>query len=187
LNDSYYAMHERIAPLLGVYAPRVWSSYPIEQTAIQAFCGAVEDSNPVYWDAEIAAASRFGRLIAPPHGLMSFNIDAWWLPEYLRHDVESARHETAEAQIRGILAEYGFATVTVVERAEEYFEPFGPEDGHIGRDRRVTDVSAVKKTKVGSGVFLTYEIDYFTQRKERRVATARNVTLLYDGTKGDKQ
>lgn len=182
LKEKYAGLADQLAPYIGEYAPRVWSAYPLETTAIQQFCGMVEDANPVYWQPEVAKTSRFGRVIAPPQGLMAFNIDAWWLPEYLRGQVEQARTSTPEGKIREILASYGFTTVTVVEREEEYLEPFGPEDGHIGRDRRVTAVSPVKQTKVGPGVFMTYEIEYHTQHNERLVAIARNVTLLYDGT-----
>lgn len=183
-GDKYEGLQDKVAPFIGKYAPRVWSAYPIEETAIRQFCGAVEDSNPVYWHAEIAKTSRFGRLIAPPQGLMSFNIDAWWLPEYLRGEVEQVRESTPETKIREILASYGFTTITVVEREEEYIQPFGPDDGRMGRDRRVTAVSPVKRTKVGPGVFMTYEIEYHTQHNERLVATAKNVTLLYDGAGG---
>lgn len=184
VNDKYAGLEGELAPHIGKYAPRVWSAYPLEVTAIQQFCGAVEDSNPIYWEPEIAKASRFGRVIAPPNGLMSFNIDAWWLPEHLRSGVEQAQQGTPENTIRSILANRGFSTVTVVERDEEYLEPFGPADGHMGRDRRVTAVSPVKQTKVGPGVFMTYEIEYYTQHNERLVAVARNVTLIYDGTGG---
>jgi hypothetical protein len=183
-NDRHAGLADELAPYIGKYAPRVWSAYPLEVTAIQQFCGAVEDTNPVYWEPEVAKASRFGRVIAPPNGLMSFNIDAWWLPEHLQKKVDQAREGAPENTIRSILADHGFTTVTVVEREEEYLGPFGPEDGHMGRDRRVTAVSPVKQTKVGPGVFMTYEIEYYTQNNERLVAVARNVTLIYDGTGG---
>lgn len=181
-DGKYIGIEAKLAPFIGKYAPRVWSAYPIETSFIQQFCGAVEDSNPVYWQADIAEASRFGRLIAPPHGLMSFNIDAWWLPESQRAEMDAARLATPEANIRKILADHGFTTITVVERVEEYFDPYGPEDGRMGRDRRVTAVSPVKRTKVGPGVFMTYEIEYYTENNDRLVAAARNVTLLYDGS-----
>lgn len=182
MSEVYARMFERIAPLIGQFAARSWTDSPIEQSAIRAFCGAVEDSNPVYWLEEVAQSSRFGRLIAPPQSLMALNMDAWWFPEYLQGDVEAAHQAAPETQIRGILADNGFTAVLVVERSEEYLDAFGPGDGRMGRDRRVTSVSEVKTAKVGTGVFLTYEIDYFTERGERHVASARNVTLIYNPT-----
>ena len=173
-------MYERIAPLIGQFAARSWTDSPIEASAIRAFCGAVEDANPVYWLEETARNSRFGRLIAPPQSLMALNMDAWWMPDYLQGEMDAAHQAAPETHIRNILAEYGFTEVLVVERSEEYFGAFGPGDGRMGRDRRATNVSDVKTAKVGTGVFLTYEIDYFTERSERHVASARNVTLIYD-------
>lgn len=180
MSADFAAMSERIAPLVGKFATRSWTDGPIEQSAIRAFCGAVEDANPVYWDAEIARSSRFGRLIAPPQSLMALNMDAWWLPGYLQGAADTAHQAAPETQIRNILAEFGFSSVLVVERTEEYFAPFGPTDGRMGRDRRVTAVSEIKRAKVGTGVFMTYEIDYYTELDERHVAKARNVTLIYD-------
>jgi hypothetical protein len=182
MSKPYAGMRERIAPMIGQFAARSWTDGPIETSAIRAFCGAVEYANPVYWLEDVARTSRFGRLIAPPQSLMALNMDAWWMPEYLQNDMETAHQAAPETRIRNILAEYGFAAVLVVERTEEYLGAFGPGDGRMGRDRRVTNVSEVKTAKVGTGVFLTYEIDYFTERDERHVATARNVTLIYDPT-----
>ena len=180
-DDKYAGLHEKVAPFIGVYAPRV-VSLSDRGNRDQAILRRSRRFQSRYWHAETANASRFGRIIAPPHALMSFNIDAWWLPDYLREEVAQARETTAESKIREILASYGFTTITVVEREEEYFEPFGPDDGRMGRDRRVTAVSPVKQTKVGVGVFMTYEIEYHTQHNERLVAKAKNVTLLYDGS-----
>jgi hypothetical protein len=183
---SFDGLEERLQPFINRTAARVWSAWPLESSAVRAYCSAVEDANPVYWNADVAERSRFGRLIAPPHALMSLNIDAWWLPADLQAEVDRQRAESPEMQARAVLAEYGLRTVTVVEREEEYLEPFGPGDGRMGRDRRVTSVSPVKTTKVGRGVFLTYEIEYFTERTEQLVARARNVTLIYNGESRDR-
>jgi uncharacterized protein len=182
MHEKYADLDEKLRPFIGVKADRVWSAWPLEASAVRAYCSAVEDANPVYWDEQVAARSRFGRLIAPPHALMSLNIDAWWLPPYLRAEVDRARAANPEIQARAVLAEYGLRAVTVVDREEEYLEPFGPGDGRMGRDRWVAGISPVKRTKVGTGVFMTYEIEYYTEREEKLVARARNVTLLYDAT-----
>jgi len=181
VDGPYEDLERRLAEYVGRPAARVWSPWPLEASSIRQFCGAVEDANPMYWDEALAAASRFGRLIAPPHALMSLAIDAWWLPADQQAELDRVKAESDEAKARAVLAEFGMRTVTVVEREEEYFAPFGPGDGRIGRERRVTAISPVKRTKVGTGVFFTYEIDYFTERADTLVARARNVTLIYEG------
>jgi uncharacterized protein len=187
VEDLSATLRSRLEPLLNKPGPRKWSARPVELAAILNFCEAVEDANPIYWDPGTAAASRFGRVIAPPQALMTLALDPPWIPQFLRDrdaDAEAGRARSPQNQARAILREYGFATVTVVSREEEYFEPFGPGDGRLGMVDRVAAVSDVKKTRVGPGVFFTYEIDYHTEHEDRLVARARNVTLIYDGTGG---
>jgi acyl dehydratase len=182
MDEKYSGLDEKLRPFIREKAARIWSAWPLEASAVRAYCSAVEDANPVYWDEQVAVRSRFGRLIAPPHALMSLNIDAWWLPPYLRDEVDRQRAANPEMRARAVLADYGLQTVTVVDREEEYLEPFGPGDGRMGRDRWISAISPVKRTKVGTGVFMTYEIEYYTEREERLVARARNVTLIYNGS-----
>jgi hypothetical protein len=189
MEDPSATLRQRLEPLLNKPGLRKWSARPVELAAILNFCEAVEEANPVYWDPEAAAASRFGRVIAPPQALMTLALDPPWIPPFIRDraaDEEAERAHSPQNQARAILREYGFSTVTVVSREEEYFEPFGPGDGRLGMIDRVAAVSDVKKTRVGPGVFFTYEIDYHTEREDRLVARARNVTLIYDGTGGAK-
>jgi acyl dehydratase len=178
-------LHAELAPFLDKPGPRKWSDRGIDEAAIWNFCAAVEDPNPVYWSAEAAARSRFGRVIAPPQSLMALNMDAFWLPPVVT-DQRAAEREALAAspqqQARAVLRGYGFTTVTVVSREEEYLAPFGPGDGRFAQEDRFVAVSDIKNTRVGTGVFFTYEIDYYTERDDDLVARARNVTLMYDGT-----
>lgn len=176
-----------VAPYLKKPGPCTWSARPIERSAVWNFCEAVEDGNPVYWDEEFAAASRFGRVIAPPQALMSLCMRAWWLPGFLRE-----RAGLAEAEICGppggvakkIVTDFGFGTATNVSREEEYFEPFGPGDGRLGQTVTLVEVSPAKQTRVGLGVFITTTIDYVTEQRSTLVARARNVLLMYDKSTG---
>lgn len=183
-DDIDAVIERRCRPLLDQVAPRVWSARPIQATDVQEFCGAVEDGNPVYWDQDVAASSRFGRLIAPPHALMALNTEAWWLPPHRRQEREEELARSPETEIRATLAACGLGTVTVVEREEEYLRPFGPGDGHMGRDVTITGLSRVKGTKVGRGVFLTRQIEYVTEASDGLpVARARHVVLIYTPNK----
>lgn len=62
---------DRCAPLLNVWGPYRMTRDKITETAIQRFCEVAQDGNPVYWDAEFAKGTRFGRLIAPPQSLFA--------------------------------------------------------------------------------------------------------------------
>ncbi len=39
---------------------------PVERGAVRRFAQAIMDDDPVYWDDEYAASTRYGRVIAPP-------------------------------------------------------------------------------------------------------------------------
>ena len=187
MDEASAALQARLAPYIGVTGPRQWSARPIEASAILNFLEAVEDGNPVYWDEEFARASRFGRTIAPPHAIFALAMPAFWLPDWLKARGAAQAASTPPCPLvtaRAILADHGFSTVTVVNREEEYFAPFGPGDGRIGIEPRIVSVSAIKQTKVGPGVFYTFDLDYRTERDDQLVARARSIYLLYNGAGG---
>lgn len=177
-------LHAELAPYIGRLGPWRWSRTEINTAEIWNFCEAVEDANPVYWDAQTARTSRFGRLIAPPQSLLSIMMGRPWAPDYVleRERAEfAAQGEDPEDRVRDILAAHGFSTATAVTRKEEYFEPFGPGDGRIRQAVRVESVSPVKQTKVGPGVFVTTAVDYRTEHADLLIARATLVILRYAG------
>jgi hypothetical protein len=40
--------------------------FPVDRTAIMLFASAIGETNPIYWDEEVAAATPLGGVIAPP-------------------------------------------------------------------------------------------------------------------------
>ena len=128
--------------------------------------------------------------IAPPQALMALSMGAWWLPPFLKERAEAEDKEAGiapGAAAHGIVVDFGFGTATNVTREEEYFEPFGPGDGRLGHADTLVDVSPIKQTRVGRGVFLTTDMDYITEKGGVLVARARNVLLMYDGSTGRKE
>ena len=55
---------EEIKKLIGTSSSPKF--YEVEKGAIRRFADAVGDSNPVYYDEELARKSRYGSIIAPP-------------------------------------------------------------------------------------------------------------------------
>lgn len=60
-------------------------SWPMEDemgpALVRLWCEVLEDANPIYCDADFAARSRFGGLIAPPAMLMPLTTRAEWTPD----------------------------------------------------------------------------------------------------------
>lgn len=177
-------LYAELAPYLGRLGPWRWSRTEINRAEIWNFCEAVEDANPLYWDEDAARSSRVGRLIAPPQMLLTLMTPRPWAPGYVLEREQAdlaAQGEDPEDAVRSILAAHGYGTATAVSRTEEYLEPFGPGDGRIRQAVRVEEVSPVKKTAVGPGVFVTTTVDYRTERPDRLVARASLVILRYAG------
>jgi uncharacterized protein len=170
-------MAAELAPLIGMRGAWKWTRAELTIGEVRNFCETAEDANPIYWDEETARASRFGRFIAPPQSLLSTAMWRWWLPDYVRRQEaeELAKQESdgdPERRVWDILTSYGYSTPAASHRKEEYFEAFGPGDGRLRYSIKVENVSAVKQTKLGPGVFITTSVDYRTEFGDRLVARA---------------
>lgn len=175
---------ERCAPLLNVWGPFRMTRDPITETAIHRFCEVAQDANPVYWDAEYAKTTRFGRLIAPPQALFAFTFAAWWTPEYVqqRHDreVDALNGAAASAgSVHAICDEFGYTVNTVAGQEAEYLAPFGPGDGRIKMRNMTTHVTSEKTVRVGKGVFITSVTEYRTEVGDRLIGRSTLVLLCY--------
>jgi hypothetical protein len=55
-----------VRKLIGVKGPRMTAPEPVERGAIRRMAQAIMDDDPIYWDEEYAARSRYGTIVAPP-------------------------------------------------------------------------------------------------------------------------
>ncbi len=176
---------DRCAPLLNVWGPYRMTRDEITETAIQRFCEVAQDGNPVYWDAEFAKGTRFGRLIAPPQSLFAMTFGAWWTPDYVQErldaDVGLLNQSTAvpPETVHSICDEFGYTVNTVAGQEVEYLDAFGPGDGRIRMRSKTTAVSGEKAVRMGKGVFITSVTEYSVERGERLVGRSTLVLLRY--------
>jgi len=57
---------EEMRGLIGHVGPRSTAPYPLSEDTLRRFVQAVMEGNPVHWDEEAAAGSRYGAVVAPP-------------------------------------------------------------------------------------------------------------------------
>ncbi len=171
---------DECAAHLGQRGPIKFSRAELNAPMIWNFAESVHDANPVYWDATYAKQTRFGRIIAPPHSIMTMSGGHWWAPDYIREreeqEIEAQGDDPTEA-VRDIVARYGYTTATNVTREDEFLQPYGPGDGRIKQTSYVDDVSEEKQTAVGKGVFIITIIEYRRESDDEMIARARNVLL----------
>ena len=185
--------HEAVAPYLNRWGPYRLTGDEINETAIRHFCEVVEDGNPVYWDRDFAATTRFGRIIAPPQSIFSMSFAPWWAPDYIKQKTQEdtaalngpdAEHIPAATTIA---EQYGYTVNTVATQEVEYIAPFGPGDGRLKVRSMATSVSPEKQTRVGRGVFITNVNEYRTEKGDRLVARSTLVLLKYAAGTQDKE
>ena len=180
-------LQDAAAPCLNRWGPFRLTRDEITETAIWRFCEVGEDANPVYWDKEFAAQTRFGRLIAPPQSIFAMTFAPWWTPEYLSRKIaeDAAKLNPADLQTDGtsvhqLSDRFGYTVATVVGQEVEYISPFGPGDGRIKMRSMTTDVSAEKQTRPGRGVFITSVTEYRTERDDTLIARSMMILLKYN-------
>ncbi len=175
---------ERCEPLLNVWGPYRLTRDPITETAIQRFCEVAQDGNPVYWDAEYARTTRFGRIIAPPQALFALTFGAWWTPDHVQERLNDETRAlnadiAAVHTVHAVCDEFGYTVNTVASQEVEYLAPFGPGDGRIKMRSKTTNVTGEKSVRVGKGVFITSITEYRTEVGDRPIGRSTLVLLRY--------
>src|SRR4051812_30819701 len=151
-------LHEQLLRFVGQSAgPPVKAWDAVNQAMIRHWCDAVGDTNPVYTDPDAAAASVHGEIVAPPTMLQA------WTMKGLAPVFRSA--SGAQEELFRLLDDAGFTSVVATNCDQEYVRYL-----HLGdlltAESVVEDVSAEKKTALGTGHFVTTRTDFKDQDGE---------------------
>jgi uncharacterized OB-fold protein/acyl dehydratase len=141
---------------VGRTGPRVVARHPVNEPMIAHFCDAIGDSNPSYSDADFAAASVHGGIVAPPAML-----DVWDRGGLrTSRDPRSPRAEVLE----GLFAA-GFDSIVAVNTELEIARYLRPGE-LLSNVEVLEDVSAEKLTARGPGRFVTTRHRYTNEQGE---------------------
>lgn len=127
---------------------------PVNVPMIRHWVEAIGDENPVYTDAEAAAASVHRGIIAPPVMLQA------WVMRGLRG--RSRAGGNAQDELMRLLDDAGFTSVVATNCEQEYHRQLRPGD-HLKAVSVIESVSEEKETALGSGHFVTTRTRYFDQ------------------------
>jgi acyl dehydratase len=136
---------------------------PVNQAMIRHWVAAFEDDNPVYIDAERAAASRFGGIVAPP--LM---LQTWTMATPKVAGIAERGGSPVESERGGaltVLDEAGFSG-TLASNSEFEIERYLHLGEIVSSNTVMESISDEKKTRLGAGYFLTWVTTYFEERGE---------------------
>lgn len=148
------ALLEQVEPLL--HAPagnRRVGRDVVNQAMVNHWVQAFEDHNPVYVDAEVAARTRHGGIVAPPAMLQTWIMDG--------EDEGGGPRGEALALIDAA----GYTSVVATNYTHEYVRELRLGE-RITQQSTVEDLSPEKQTALGTGRFVTMKHEYLDEAGE---------------------
>lgn len=130
---------------------------PVNLPMIRHWAAAFEDENPVYTDADIAGASRFGGIVAPP--LM---LQTWTMPTPQITGIAERGGSPVKSDGPSPLAVFddaGFVG-TLASNSEFEFERYVHLGETISATTVIESISEEKQTRLGAGHFVTWFTTY---------------------------
>jgi acyl dehydratase len=124
---------------------------------IRHWVDALDDQNPVYLDAEFAAKTRFGGIVAPPAMLQ-----AWTMPRPRIEGIAErggAPDEIVFDNPITALDEAGYVGTLATNSELEFTRYLRPGD-HLQSSILMESISNRKKTSLGLGYFVTWVTTY---------------------------
>lgn len=156
------AFQERLDALVGTpvgAAAPADGPDPVNLPMIRHWAAAFEDHNPVYTDAEFAAASRFGGIVAPP--LM---LQTWTMATPTITGIAERGGSPVEIEGENPLAifdEAGFVA-TLASNSEFEIERYVRPGEVVAASTVIESISDEKQTRLGPGHFVTWVTKYMS-------------------------
>jgi acyl dehydratase len=136
---------------------------PVNVPMIRHWVAALEDHNPVYTDAEFAAKSRFGGIVAPPLMLQTWTMATPKLTGIAERGGSPVELEGENPL--SALDEAGFVGILATNSEFEFERYLRPGD-LISATNVIEAISEEKQTRLGRGYFVTWLTTYRDQRGE---------------------
>jgi len=130
---------------------------PVNQAMIRHWVEAIGDHNPVYVDADAAAQSVHGEIVAPP-----VMLQAWVMRGFKPRPRTGG---SVQDELMGLLEGEGFTSVVATNCEQEYARYVHLGD-HLSTTTIIESVSDEKATGLGVGHFVTTRVEYRTPEGE---------------------
>ena len=155
-------LQARIGQPMGAGGPSV-APDPVNVPMIRHWVDALDDRNPVYLDADAAARSRFGQIVAPPAMLQTWTMARPRI-EGIAERGGAAMEVDGESPL-GILADEGY-TATLATNSELDFVRYLHVGDQLTSTSELAEVSERKATALGTGYFVTWVNTYLDGRDD---------------------
>ena len=132
----------------------------VNEAMIRHWCDAMGDRNPVYLDAQAAAKSVHGGLVAPPTMLQA------WILRGIAMASPTDEYDDGQLQIGRLLVEAGYPSVVATNCEQEYTRYLRPGDRLVA-ETVFESISDQKATGLGIGYFIDTRTTFRDQNGEQ--------------------
>ena len=150
-------LYSRALAWLGKEATRpVEARDPVNVPMIRRWCEAMDEQNPIYVDADAAAAQGFSAPVSPPAML-----EVWTMARF-RHTGRSAEDSIP---VLILFDEAGYSGVVATNIEQEY-DRYLVEGDRVSYTAIIDEISPEKRTGLGIGHFVTIRYEFTDQNGE---------------------
>lgn len=155
-----YEWLSEIEAMVGRQYGRIYAWDKINEAMVRQWCEIMGVDNPLYTDAEYAASTEHGQLVAPPAMLQG-----WCLAGY--GDEVLAPGSTTENpyEVLKVIESHGYPAVVAVN-SNLTFDRYITMGEKLYYTTVLDSVSEEKTTALGTGFFVTLKMTYFSEQAE---------------------
>lgn len=157
----------RLDQFVGRYGAPMPAPDPVNSAMIHHWRQAMGDANRAYWDSGFAGRSRFGQVIAPPAMTQVWTMPPLGLPPAA----------DAVGELYDRLDYLGYTSIVATNSAQTYLRPQYLGDS-LTATKHIASISEEKSTRIGTGRFVTTEID-IVDSGQHTVATQLHRVLKF--------
>ena len=153
-------LHQQLVAFIGSSGSPTVARDPVNISTIRNWCDAMSEANPYFTDESFGLAGPHQGIVAPPAMLNVWTMSGLVMGQQPPRDLTEP-----QSIVYSKLDDAGFTSVVATNSEQRYDRYLRPGDLITGVTT-VVDVSAEKSTSLGTGHFVTTEVDYTDQTGE---------------------
>lgn len=139
---------------------RVYAWDEVNAPMIRQWCEVMGVDNPLYTDADYAATTEFGAIVAPPAMLQAWCLEGLHMNNYAPGSTTENPYEVLK-----MIESHGYPSVVAVN-SDLSFERYVKLGEKLYYTTRLDAVGEEKTTALGTGFFVTLVMTFFSQKPE---------------------
>jgi len=157
MTETADTVPANVADMIGRPMYEQTATFDVERSYTYDTCAATQNSNPIYWDDEVADEITAGP-VAPPTTISLWMRPHFWEPGAVGEQVALKVHFDLKAL-------FDLPEAVMTDNTLTFHEPVRPGD-RIRHHQVLRSVSGPKTTKLGTGRFWVVDVEYHNQRNE---------------------